>query len=475
MYGMTPRKMAAACGGALHVPAGCENLAETEITMITTDSRKAAEGCAFAAIRGERVDGHDFIPQVIEKGALCVIAEKEPAMADSIVWIGVYDTVTALGSLAAWYRQLLGLPVVGITGSVGKTSTKEMVAGVLSQKYRTLKTQGNFNNELGLPLTVFGLDRSYEMAVLEMGISDFGEMHRLARIARPDTCIMTNIGTCHLEQLKDRDGVLRAKSEIFDFLEEDGHIILNGNDDKLVTVREVNHVKPYYYGIPGEDRPAGGNDFWPPLDFYAGQIRRLGFEGSDCVIHTPDSSFEVRVPVPGDHMIMNALAAAAAGYVYGLDEEQVRDGIASMEHVKGRFNVIRTDRLTVVDDCYNANPMSMKASLSLLKEADGSAAAILGDMGELGEDEVLYHEQVGAFAAETGIRKLVCIGKLSEKMAAAASAVEGSKTLVSWYPDIPSFLEKAMEELEEGETVLVKASHFMHFEQIVEALTETKS
>ena len=146
-----------------------------------------------------------------------------------------------------------------------------------------------------------------------------------------------------------------------------------------------------------------------------------------------------------------------------------------MEHVKGRFNVIRTDRLTVVDDCYNANPMSMKASVSLLKEADGSAAAILGDMGELGTDEVLYHEQVGAFAAETGIRKLVCIGKLSEKMAQAAKAVEGSQTLVSWYPDIPSFLEKAGEELEEGETVLVKASHFMHFEQIVEALTETKS
>ena len=472
MLGLTPRRMAMECGGVLHVPEGFEALAETEVSMITTDSRKAQEGCAFAAICGTRVDGHNFIPDVVSKGALCVIAEREPADPDGFIWIKVYSTVTALGSIARFYRENLGLPVVGITGSVGKTSTKEMVASVLSQRFRTLKTQGNFNNELGLPLTVFGLDTEHEAAVLEMGISDFGEMHRLARIARPDICIMTNIGNCHLEQLGDRDGVLRAKSEIFDYLEGDGKIILNGNDDKLVTIKEVNGIRPYYYGIPDDEHPAGGNEKWPKLDFYADNMTPLGLEGTRCVIHTPESSFEATVPVPGTHMVMNALAGAAAGYVSGLSDEMIREGIGNMERVKGRFNIIQTGKLTVVDDCYNANPMSMAASLDQLVYANGPASAVLGDMGELGSDEIAFHEQVGVHAARSAIRKLFCIGPLSRHMAQAAEKTEGSEVEVYWYPDIDTFLEKGAGSILPGETVLVKASHFMHFEQIVTALTE---
>ena len=226
---MTLRRIAQACGGILHAKAGEEQM---EISSLVTDSRQAQAGSLFAAIKGERVDGHRFIPAVFEQGALCVITERELPEDTAGNWIKVISTLQALKDIAEDYLKQLNIPVVGVTGSVGKTSTKEVIAAVLSQKYRTLKTQGNFNNELGLPLTVFHLREEDEMAVLEMGISDFGEMHRLAKIARPDTCVITNIGQCHLENLHDRDGILRAKTEIFDFLKPEGYIVLNGNDDK---------------------------------------------------------------------------------------------------------------------------------------------------------------------------------------------------------------------------------------------------
>lgn len=249
MKNMTPGRMAEVCGGTYY---GRDEDRDREVTAITTDSRKAEPGGLFAAIVGERVDGHDFIASVFEKGALCVIAERTPDAAGN--YILVESTLDALKKLAEYYLEQLRIPVVGITGSVGKTSTKEMVAAVLSQKYCTLKTAGNFNNELGLPLTVFRLRDEHEIAVLEMGISNFGEMHRLAKIAKPDTCVITNIGQCHLEFLGDRDGILRAKTEIFDFLREDGYIILNGEDDKLETVTEVRGIRPVFFGFGKETR-----------------------------------------------------------------------------------------------------------------------------------------------------------------------------------------------------------------------------
>ena len=249
MKGLTLRRIAEVCGGTY---IGRESDQEKEVTAITTDSRKAEKGGLFAAIRGERADGHDFIPSVFEKGALCVISERElPDAQGNYILTG--STLDALKAVAEEYLEQLGIPVVGITGSVGKTSTKEMIAAVLAQKYRVLKTAGNFNNELGLPLTVFRLREEDEIAVLEMGISDFGEMHRLAKIAKPDTCVITNIGPCHLEFLGDRDGVLKAKTEIFDFLRPDGHIILNGDDDKLSTIQEVKGIRPVFFGIDKEN------------------------------------------------------------------------------------------------------------------------------------------------------------------------------------------------------------------------------
>ncbi len=535
MKNMTLAHMAEACGGILY---GREEDWDREICAVTTDSRKAELGCLFAAIPGERVDGHDFIGQVFEKGALCVITEREPEALSEVQkeceagasdansgmqtrnYIKVESTIRALGALAAYYLEQLAIPVVGITGSVGKTSTKEMIAAVLSQKYRTLKTAGNFNNELGLPLTIFRLRDEDEIAVLEMGINHFGEMHRLAAIAKPDTCVITNIGQCHLEFLGDRDGVLRAKTEIFDYLRPDAHIVLNGDDDKLATVREVripeqaSVVRPTFFGF-GKDN-----------DIYADQIEKKGLEGITCriCIKKDEDSFTVQIPIPGEHMVRNALAATAVGLRYGLTTEEIRAGIESLQPVNGRFHIICTENYTIIDDCYNANPMSMKASLGVLQDSgtdlkgtcsangygdpkgcgdsDGACptwhsrkVAILGDMGELGEDEEQMHRSVGEYAGGLDIDLCICVGALSAYIAEGINDISRAKTIdivndinaanvtevtgtamtefrveAIVLPDLPTLLEELPNLVRKGDTILVKASHFMHFEKVVAQL-----
>lgn len=453
MKGLTLRRIAEVCGGTY---IGSEADSGREVFGITTDSRKAEKGFLFAAIKGERADGHDFIPQVFEKGALCVLSERrlsEPAGN----YILVESTLHALKEIAQEYLEQLAIPVVGITGSVGKTSTKEMIAAVLAQKYRVLKTAGNFNNELGLPLTVFRLCGEDEIAVLEMGISDFGEMHRLAKIAKPDTCVITNIGQCHLEFLQDRDGILRAKTEIFDFLRQDGHIILNGDDDKLSTIKEVKGIRPVFFGIGNEN------------DVYADRIEKRGLAGISCRIHTKQGSFTTLIPIPGIHMVMNALAGTAVGLHYGLTTEQIRAGIESLQPVSGRFNILQTEKYTIVDDCYNANPVSMKASLEVLQDGLGRKVAILGDMGELGEDEAKLHRGVGEFAGGLDIDCCICVGPLCQELADGVLSVN-QKMEVIHLDNLQQLLGRLPEFVQEGDTVLVKASHFMHFEKVVEKL-----
>ena len=455
MKNLTLENIARVCGGTYYGPA--DKLQE-EVMSVITDSRKAEEGCLFVPIVGERVDAHKFIPQVMEAGALATLSERVLDNAD-FPYIAVESSLQAVKDIAEFYLKQLQIPVVGITGSVGKTSTKEVIASVLNQKYHTLKTQGNFNNELGLPLTVFRLRDGDEIAVLEMGISDFGEMTRLAQIARPDTCVITNIGTCHLENLGDRDGVLKAKTEIFQSMKPNGHIVLNGDDDKLITVREYNGVKPVFFGLNSE------------RDVYADQIESKGLKGVACRIHLGEDAFDVLVPTPGIHMVYNALAAAAVGRIYGLTIEEIRRGIESLETIRGRFKMIETDKFLVVDDCYNANPMSMKASLDVLHDGEGRRVAILGDMGELGEDEAALHEGVGIHAATCGIDACVCVGDLAVHIAEAARKAN---------PDFPVYYEKTRESLlehlndyvQKGDTILVKASHFMKFEEVVKALEE---
>lgn len=455
MKNMTLRRMAQACGGQL---IGNEKDWDQEITSVVTDSRKTEPGCLFAAIPGQRVDGHQFIPSVIGQGALGVICQREPEPGAEGNYIVVPSTLQALKDLAGFYLEQVKIPVVGITGSVGKTSTKEMIAAVLSRKYRVLKTLGNFNNELGLPLTVFRIREEDEIAVLEMGISDFGEMHRLAEIAKPDTCVITNIGQCHLEFLGDRDGVLRAKSEIFDFLRPDGYIILNGDDDELETVKEVKGIRPVFFGLD------------PDSDIYADRIEKRGLEGIACRIHAAGEAFDTLIPIPGLHMVYNALAGTAAGLHYGLTTEQIREGIESLQPVSGRFHIIHSGRCTIIDDCYNANPVSMKASLEVLQDGIGRKVAILGDMAELGPQEQEMHREVGEFAGTLDLDVCICVGPLCEHLAEGIRSVN-PQMKVFCMENLQELLRQLEHMVKEGDTVLVKASHCMHFEKIVEKLT----
>lgn len=459
MKNLTLEHIAEACHGVYHGPMEAKS---TEVTSIATDSRKVESGCLFVPIVGARVDGHNFIEQVMDAGALVTLSERELPQA-SYPYIQVESSLQAVKDIAAYYLDQLQIPVVGITGSVGKTSTKEMIASVLAQKYRVLKTLGNFNNELGLPLTIFRLREEDEIAVLEMGISDFGEMHRLAAVSRPNTCVITNIGTCHLENLGDRDGVFRAKTEVFDHLKENAVVILNGDDDKLNQVEQVQGRAPIFFGL---------ND---SCSIYADEIESRGLKGISCRIHTPKGDFTVTVPIPGIHMVYNALAGTAVGLAYGMKPEEIRRGIESLQSVSGRFHIIETDGLTIVDDCYNANPMSMKASLGILKDALNRSVAILGDMGELGKDEAALHEEVGTFAGTCGVDLLICVGTLCEHMAAAArsaAASAGTSLEVLYFRDREALEEKLPSLLRRGDTVLVKASHFMHFDEL---LTELRS
>lgn len=445
--------IAAATGGRY---SGAAEQAGQEMTSIETDSRKIEKGALFVAIKGERVDGHKFIDQVIEKGALAVLCEHDLGK-QKFPYIVVKSSLQAVKDLAEFYLKQLDIPVVGITGSVGKTSTKEMVYSVLRRQFHVLKTEGNFNNELGLPLTVFRLRENHEMAVLEMGISDFGEMHRLAKIARPQTVMITNIGWAHLENLKDRDGVLKAKTEIFDFLEPDAHIILNGDDDKLATVHDVHGIKPVTYGL------SDSNDFW------ADHLRSLGLRGTECLVHTPQGNFDVKVGMPGRHMVYNALAAAAVGTVYGLDLEQIKAGIESNSSLSGRFNIIETSDYTIIDDCYNANPVSMKASLEVLQDGENRKVAVLGDMAELGAEQWQLHAEVGVYTASLNIDAIYCAGPLTaaliQEVRRENPAIEARhyETREELMQALPSLLKK-------GDTILVKASHAMAFDAIVAQL-----
>lgn len=445
--------IAKAAGGTY---VGPEELQSVEVTAIESDSRKVPNGGLFVAIKGERVDGHQFIDHTIESGALAVITEINLGV-KPFPYIMVDSSLQAVKDIAEFYLQQMHIPVVGIVGSVGKTSTKEMTHSVLRQKYNVLKTEGNFNNELGLPLTIFRIREEHEIAVLEMGISDFGEMHRLAKVARPNTVIMTNIGCCHLENLIDRDGILKAKSEVFDFIMPDAHIIVNGDDDKLAGITNVKGIKPLTFGLQ------------PQHDFYATHLHSLGLKGTSCRFHTPMGEFTAVVGMPGKHMVYNALAGAAAGMVHGLSLGQIKAGIEANEALSGRFHIIETPQCTIIDDCYNANPVSMKASLEVLQEGANRRVAILGDMGELGENEKGLHGEVGKFAAGLNIDAIYCAGPLSETLAHEVAKAR-TDIDVQHFPSRDALMEALPHLVHTGDTILVKASHFMQFGKIVELL-----
>ena len=324
MKNMTLQNIAKACNGTLVCEKGQE---EILIKGAVLDSRLVEEGYLFFATKGEKVDGHSFIGQVAEKKAACVVCEKAPENV-KIPYILVEDSFNALKKVAIYYRENLAIPVIGITGSVGKTSTKEFISSVLGVRYKVLKTEGNFNNEIGLPLTILRIRDEHQVAVVEMGINHFGEMHRLSEIAKPDICVITNIGQCHLEFLGSREGILKAKSEIFDFMNEEGYVCVNGDDDMLSTIQEVYGHKPVTYGISLKN------------DVYVTDVKSNGILGSKASIYLNDETFDVEIPLPGEHMVMNALAATCVGDLLGLKAEEIAEGISKVKAVGGRSNLI---------------------------------------------------------------------------------------------------------------------------------------
>lgn len=487
MKNMTLKEITAACGGTYF---GDEVSAGKEVSGVVIDSRKAEKNSLFVAIRGARADGHDFILQTIAAGALCALSEKN--LGDvSFPYILVESCTQALKDLAEHYRRSLDIKVVGITGSAGKTSTKEMIASVLEQKYNVLKTAGNFNNEIGVPLTIFNIREEHEIAVLEMGINHFGEMTRLAKMARPDICVITNIGVAHMELLGSRDGILKAKTEMFQYMNPEGMIILNGDDDKLITYVPENGLKPIYFGL-------GDN-----ASYHAEQIENKGLRGTDATFITPESKFTAHISIPGEHMVHNALAGIAVGYALGMNDDEIKTGIEALKPLAGRNHLIETDTYTIIDDCYNANPISMKASIDVLANAGTQnsppdsfiacmttqknnllnnftackptrTVAILGDMGELGAQEKDMHYDVGCHTAKARINVLVCIGTLSAELARGAAETtdifSDNRIEIYHYEDKTTFFANMDNILQKGDTILVKASHAMGFDEIVEKL-----
>jgi len=455
MKNMTLIEIAVACNGQLF---GDGDYSVKEVLGVVVDSRKVEQDYLFIATVGERVDGHNFIDDVFNRGAMAVVCEKVPIHSKG-PYILVENSFVALGRIAKWYRMQLDIKVVGITGSVGKTSTKEFISSVLARKYNVLKTEGNFNNEVGMPLTILNIRSNHEVAVLEMGISNFGEMHRLSEIAKPDICVITNIGQCHLENLGSRHGILKAKTEIFDFMNEEGNVCINGDDDMLSTLKEIKGSNPIKFGMNADN------------DIFATNVETHGLFGSTCDIHIKDIIFHTNIPLPGEHMVFNALAATSVGSLLNMTSEEIAAGIETVQPVGGRSNIIRLEKWTIIDDCYNANPVSMKAALDLLGIADTYKIAILGDMFELGTSEKALHKEVGSYAAAGNIDVLVCVGNLSVHMYdGAAETFKGKQTDLIYFKTREELTYALPTLVKENATILVKASHGMGFENIVKAL-----
>ena len=425
-----------------------------EVTRVTSDSRDAGPGALFFAFKGNRVDGHNFMAGCIEKGAAGCVSEREPAESERPA-IVVESSLKAAGALAAWHRGRFDIPVVGITGSVGKTTTKEMVAAVLSQRFNTHKTEKNFNNELGVPRTLLRLDEKHEAAVVEMGISGFGEMRRLTNMVRPTIAVFSVIGDAHLEFLGDRKGVLRAKSEIFEGMDKNALAVLNGDDALLAGCKP--NMRRVLYGR-GEN-----------CDVRAENVRNLGEDGIELTICHARDAFEARIPAFGSHMVYAALAAAAVGLELGLTDEEIARGIAAYRTVGDRARVLHAGDVTVISDCYNANPNSCRAALDSLAAMPGRRVCVLGDMLELGEQTAALHSGVGEYAARLGVEQIVACGALSRHIYEGAKAAGGD---AAYYPDKAALLGDLPALIRPGDTVLVKASHSMAFEEIVERLVE---
>jgi len=452
MKHLTPQVIAGITGGQYF---GDELARDIAISGAVRDNREVKPGNLFVCIRGARVDGHSFANRAFESGAACCLTEQIIPDAQG-PYVLVESTLEAIKIIGGYHRSLMTMPVIGITGSVGKTTTKEIIAAALGAKLRVLKTPENLNNELGVPLTLLSLDESHEAAVIEMGISDFGEMSRLADMVRPDIFVITKIGYSHLEELHDLNGVLKAKTEAFAFMKQDGIAVLNGDDELLWGFDPG--MRKITYGL--DERNA----------FRAENIRVDSPNAVNCDIVSDTGRVLVEIPAYGSHLAYAALPAVIVSRLLGVSDGEICRGVLSYKPVGGRANILETGFITLINDCYNANPHSVNAALSSLSALPGRRVAILGDMLGLGEQSDELHREVGAFAARCGIDVLICCGEKAALIADVYASSGGRP--VSYYPTRSELIEALPELIKKNDAVLVKASHSMQFEEILPYLEE---
>jgi UDP-N-acetylmuramoyl-tripeptide--D-alanyl-D-alanine ligase len=432
------------------------------ITGVSIDSRKVRQGDLFFAFHGKRVDGHDYLEQAFEQGAVGAVISRPVAVQTEATLIMVSDPLKALQDLARCYRNLYKIRVVAVTGSTGKTTTKDLVAGVLGKRFKVLKTTGNYNNEIGLPLTLLQLNSSHQVAVLEMAMRGPGEITLLCEISRPEVGVITNIGESHMELLGSQKAIALAKGELLNFLPADGCAVLHAQDPWQVKLAEK---------VSGEVILYGAGD---GCQISASQVVVHDLQGVDFNLCTPAGQTHCFLPLPGAHNVTNALAAAAVGYRFGLTPEEIAAGLESASLTGMRLEVksgINGTRL--IDDSYNASPASTEAALELLSESGGTRTiAVLGEMYELGEETVHGHQGVGVRAAELKIDCLCTVGQLAQEIAAGALRAGLDQERVHVFrekSEAVSFLRKY---IQDGDVVLIKGSRGMQMEEITASLQD---
>lgn len=436
---------ARACGAKIYG----EYRSNSVIGEIIIDSRLVKAGDMFVAFKGEKLDGHDYIATAIEKGAACCLAQRIPDGVKGCILL-VDDVQAALEKIAAAYRDCLDIPVIGITGSVGKTTAKEMISAVLSRRFNVLKTDKNFNNQIGVPMTLSRINEQHKAAVVEMGISGFGEMTALAKMTRPTIAVFTYIGHAHLEFLHDLEGVFKAKTEMLPYVAEDGVVVVNGDDPYLNKISCPQRL--IRYGL-GEH-----------CDVRAENIRVNNDGTIACDIVSEAGRAAVHIPSYGQHMVYAALEGAAVGLAMGLDLCEIAEGIADYRTVGRRGVVTDTGKILLVDDCYNSNPDSLRCAIDSLVLLPGRKVCVLADMLEQGENSAKIHYDAGLYAAEKGVDLLLAYGPMSaqtcEAMGQRGTHFATKQELLGALPTL----------IKKGDSVLVKASLGMHLEDASELL-----
>ena len=434
---------------------------KSSITGISTDSRTTRPGDLFIPLIGENFDGHEYIEAAFKNGAVASLTQNESFYFPGKTMIVVNNTLTALQNLAAFYRNSFDIPFVGITGSVGKTSTKEMVACALAERYNVLKNEGNLNNEIGVPLTIFRLEQEHEAAVVEMGMSAFGEIRALTNIVRPMVGIITNIGISHIEKLGSRQNILKAKLELLEGLQPDGLLILNGDDAMLSGAKDLLNCRTVSYGLE------------EGVDYQAYNIQSRGEYGIDFSVMIEEMEYLIQLPSPGVHNVYNALAAIAAGIELCVPMNYLQTGISHFSPGKMRLNIVKANGLTVINDVYNASPQSMKAALDVLGEmASPRKIAVLGDMLELGDWSARAHVETGIQAARNEPDYIITVGNEATNIISGAVNAGFNQNRTAQFKSNIEALEYIKKLVQTGDAILVKGSRGMKMEEIVHALTE---